>query len=361
MIGKLSRRHVIGASTGATLGLLLPTSSARGSGDRPIRLSLNENPFGPPESAKLAMRAAVDDAWSYTHDDAEKLRNLIAEREGLRSYNVMITAGSAEVLKIAGLVFGAGREAVAALPTFPMLTVYVVRNRGRVAWVDVDTDMRIDLTAMSSRIGAQTGIVYMCNPNNPTGTVVDPDKLRAFVQEATPRTTVLVDEAYIDFTEDPAASSVVDQVRDGRNLIVSRTFSKAYGIAGLRIGYGLGRPDLISRMEQRRVSVPNRMGLRAAISCLSDEDFLARTKELVRAGAERLYAFFDEAGVRYVPTQGNFVLFHANGPAVEFYRRMKNAGILIAPQPPPHEEWVRVSIGRPEEMESFTRAAQTFF
>lgn len=325
------------------------------------RLLFNENPYGPPESAKQAVRESIDDSWSYGYDDVRSLRNLIAEREGLRPENVIISAGSGELLKIAGLVLGGGREVVSARPTFTMLTDYAMRNRARIEWVDLRSDMKIDLAGMESRVSDNTAIVYVCNPNNPTGLLVDPVEIRAFIDVMPSRTTVVVDEAYIELTEAPTKNSVVDQVGAGKNVLVTRTFSKIYGMAGLRIGYGLGRPDVIRRLEQRRVSIPNRLGLRAALASYRDEAFLTHSRTMIRASMNQVSAALTELGVEFLPTQTNFVLFNTRRPSVEFYKYMRARNILVAPRMENLDTWVRVSAGHEKHMKMFTDASREFF
>lgn len=372
----LARRYLLGCSGGLAAGMFFARESGaqiaeemtvEGAGrerDRQTeiaRLLFNENPYGPPESAKQAVRESIDDSWSYGYDDVRSLRNLIAEREGLRPENVIISAGSGELLKIAGLVLGGGREVVSARPTFTMLTDYAMRNRARIEWVDLRSDMKIDLAGMESRVSDNTAIVYVCNPNNPTGLLVDPVEIRAFIDVMPSRTTVVVDEAYIELTEAPTKNSVVDQVGAGKNVLVTRTFSKIYGMAGLRIGYGLGRPDVIRRLEQRRVSIPNRLGLRAALASYRDEAFLTHSRTMIRASMNQVSAALTELGVEFLPTQTNFVLFNTRRPSVEFYKYMRARNILVAPRMENLDTWVRVSAGHEKHMKMFTDASREFF
>ncbi len=237
-----SRREILGCSGGVAVGLIAGANFPNGkvalkrrkvedgheaaSESIAIRLFFNENPYGPPDSAKRAMRAMIDGTWRYGHEDVRLLRSVIAEQEGLRPDNVIITEGSGELLKIAGLVFGAGKDVVSAMPTFTILADYAIRNGGRIEWVDLDSDMRVDLSAMEDRVADHTGVIYVCNPNNPTGTIVNPDDLRGFIRAVSQRATVLVDEAYIDLTDEPQKNSMVNQIKAGLNVVVSRTFPK---------------------------------------------------------------------------------------------------------------------------------------
>ena len=372
----VSRREILGCSGGVAVGLTVgaiagagltsrPVAIAHGRDEAPksgfVRLLFNENPYGPPESAKQAIRDAFDGSWMYSHQDVRQLRDVIAEREGLRPENVIVTEGSGELLKIAGLVLGGGREVVSATPSFTMLADYVIRNAGRVQAVALDSELGIDLSAMADHVNERTGVVYICNPNNPTGAILNPAYLRSFIGAVSPRAAIIVDEAYIDFTDEPQQNSMVDQIKAGMNVVVSRTFSKVYGMAGLRIGYGLGRPDVINRLEQRRISIPNRLGVLAALASYEDKNFVASSREMVRSSIDQTYKFLDEMSLRYVPTQGNFIFFDTGRPAVDFYRHMRSRNVLVAPRPDYLETWARVSIGRSEDMDSFAEAARSFF
>ncbi len=324
-----------------------------------IRLHLNENPYGPSDRAKAAMQAALDEGWMYDNEDVAALRRMIAAKEGLKPDNVFICEGSTELLKIAGMIFaGADKELVAGLPTFTAMPQYAARSGGKVQWVDVDREHRLDLSAMESRVSDKTGAVYICNPNNPTGTIAPTAQLKSFIETVSMRALVVVDEAYIDLVDDPAGTTVVDQVKLARNVLISRTFSKIHGIAGLRVGYGLAQPAVIRRLEEMRVSVPNRMGLKAALASYQDTEFLDYSRKMVRASVAFTQAFFDKMKVKYIPTQGNFILFDAGGSSVEFATALRTKGILVNPQFEPDDTWCRVSMGRTESMEAFAAAAR---
>lgn len=359
--GGLAARAALGASTDVQRTAAVHPQNSYSS--NPIRLVYNENPFGPPESAKKAIRDQIDLGWQYGYSGVMDLRQRIAELEGLDPRHVIITEGSGELLKIAGLVFGAGSHVVAPVPSFPMLVDYAVKNGARPDFVPLNNTMDIDLSAISDNVTDKTGVVYLCNPNNPTGKILDGQALRTFLLAVSERAPVLVDEAYIDLVDDPVQTSVVDVVRSGANIIVSRTFSKVYGMAGLRIGYGLGRPDVIRRLEQRRVSIPNRLGVYAALGCLNDTAFLESSRSALRAEARNLHSFFDRLNVPYIPTQANFVMFDTGGPVGKFLSYMRSRGMLVAPVSELEEyaSWARVSVGLPDHMARFADSAEEYF
>jgi histidinol-phosphate aminotransferase len=283
---------------------------------------------------------------------------MIAAKEGLKPENVFVCEGSTELLRLAGMIFGGGKELVAGLPTFTSMLQYAARSGGTVKWVNLDADKRLDLEGMEARVGENTGAVYVCNPNNPTGTVVDTAQLRAFIGSVAPRALVLVDEAYIDLVDDPAATTVVDEVKAGANVLIARTFSKIHGIAGLRVGYGLAKPDIIRKLEERRISVPNRMGLKAAIASYDDSEFLAHSRKMVRASVAYTTDFFKALKRPHTPTQANFMIFDAGMSSVEFATTLRAKFILVNPLFEPYDTWVRVTMGRIEHMEAFAAAAR---
>ncbi len=355
----LSRRGIMRASGGAVTLAALSAPASAATVQSPVRLHLNENPHGPSPRAKQAMQAALDDGWMYDNEDVALLRRTIAAKEGLRPENVFICEGSTEALRLAGLVFcGNGKAVVAGLPSFISMPQYAARSGGEVSWVNLDANMRLDLGAMESGITGNTGAVYICNPNNPTGTVVDAQKLRDFIQTVSPRALVVVDEAYIDLVDEPARMTMVEQVKLGRNVLIVRTFSKIHGIAGLRVGYALAKPDVIRKLEEMRISVPNRMGLKAALASYQDAEFLDYSRKMVRASVAYTAAFFDSLKVKYIPTQANFIMFDTGGSSVEFATTLREKFILVNPLFEPSDNWCRVSMGRMEHMEAFTAAAR---
>lgn len=355
----ISRRGLIQASA---LTAIAPAAQAGDAQAPIIRLHLNENPYGPSDRAKDAMRAAINDGWAYDNEDVALLRRAIAAKENLKPENVFICEGSTELLRLAGAIFAAeGKEMVAGLPTFLSMPQYAARSGGKVRFVNVDANMRLDLAAMQAKVTGATGAVYICNPNNPTGTTLAPDALNAFIAAVEPRALVVVDEAYIDLVDEPDRTTVIEQVRRGKNVLISRTFSKVHGIAGLRVGYGLGRADIIRALEDRRVSVPNRMGLKAALASYQDGEFLAFSRMMVRACVAFTQDFFDKAKVKYIPSSANFVLFDTGQTSVNFADYMRTRRILVNPILEPTDTWCRVSVGRIEHMEAFAEAARGFF
>lgn len=355
-------------ATSALAGLSVPQASAQQAPGQAapaaklLRLSANENPYGPSESAKQAMMAAMSDGWMYATSEIPQLAKLIAAREGLSPDNVIITEGSAEVLRIGALLYASnGREMIAARPTFEQAPGYAIKTGGQVVWVDLDKNMQHDLAGMEGRVGKDTGMVYVCNPNNPTATMLAASDLRSFIGSVSERAMVMVDEAYIDLVDDPAGSAMVDQVKAGKNIIIARTFSKIHGMAGLRLGFALARPDIIKRMNEVRMSSPNKMGLVAGLASYQDVAFMESSRKSVRECMSMVCKTFDELGLPYTKSQANFVMFDTGKPVREFMSAMREKGIAVGRPFSPYDTWCRVSMGRVEQMPQFIDAVRDHF
>jgi histidinol-phosphate aminotransferase len=369
MTTTLSRRNLLAQSGfligAATLGLRGRPAGAQNRSEKSseiIRLIANENPYGPGPAAREALGAAINDSWKYAFRQEGALRELIAEREGVTPRQVMIAAGSGEILKIAGLLYGrAAGEIVAATPTFDFLTSYAQKLGCTLQEVALDSDMRHDLGAMKRRITGATRLIYICNPNNPTGTLVNGPELREFVAQVSAQTPVLVDEAYLDLSDQWKEHTAVTCVIAEDNVIVTRTFSKLHGMAGLRIGYAIARPDIIKQLENFRMSILNLPGLRAATASYQDLAFQEFSKKKIQAGLNITMELLDELKLAYTRSSGNFILFDTRGSVREFSAAMREKGIMVGRSYAPYTSWVRVSMGTEEDMRVFSAAAREYF
>jgi len=369
-MSQISRRALVrdGGAVSALAATLLSGRGAAAQGraspagaPKLLRLSANENPYGPSESAIKAMTSAMADGWMYS-GEMGPLARLIAEREGVPVDHVLITEGSAEALRIAALIYaGAGSEMVTASPTFEQCPDYAETCGGTVHTVSLDKDMKHDLAAMEARITGRTGLVYVCNPNNPTATMVDAKALRGFVDTVSDRAMVLVDEAYIDLIDDPAGNTMLDRVKAGRNVIIARTFSKIHGMAGLRVGFTIARPDIIKRMGGLRMSVPNHMGLVAAAASYQDTAFMAHSRKMIRDAMTQTFKVLDDLGIAHVKSQTNFLMFDTGKPIREFMTAMRARGVAVGRPFPPYDTWSRVSMGKAEQMPVFFDALRAHF
>lgn len=364
--GVVSAAMLTGAHGTAHAQNTAPGGDGAGSAPRPpsgfLRMGANENPYGPSESAIKAMTAAMADGWKYAGEEMATLTKLIAAREGVDPDHILITEGSAEILRITPLLYApAGSEMVAASPTFEQGPDYARAIGGTVLTVPLDKDMKHDLAAMEARITNRTGLVYVCNPNNPTATMVEARALRSFIDTVSPRAMVLVDEAYIDLIDDPDGNAMVDRVKAGKNVIVARTFSKIHGMAGLRLGFAIARPDIIRRMNSVRMSMNNRMGLAAGIASYQDKEFMDFSRKKIREAMTMTAAALDDLGINYTKSQANFLMFDTGHPVREFMVAMRQKGVAVGRPFPPYDTWCRVSMAKVEQMPQFLDALKNHF
>jgi histidinol-phosphate aminotransferase len=319
-----------------------------------IRLSSNENPYGPSEKVRRAMTEAFDRACRYPFGYSDNLYKMIAEKEGVTTDHLVVTAGSTEGLRIAGLLYGMeGGEIVAARPTFLALMSYAEKYGAAVHWVPVDDELRHDPEAMDRRITARTSLMYICNPNNPTGTILPPDQLRDFVTSVSKRTMAFVDEAYFDYITEPHYPSMVDLVKAEQNVIVAKTFSKVYGLAGLRIGYLVARPDIARRLRDHIVAFTNVLALAAAEAALKDDEFYQFSLKKNQEAKEMIYATLDELELPYARSHTNFVFFESGRDIGKLIGQMQQQGVQIGRPFPPLTKHCRISTGTIEQTRKF--------
>jgi histidinol-phosphate aminotransferase len=365
MTYQIPRRAILKGSAALAAAFAAPRVSgvpSVRSAAEPIRLLANENPYGPAESARLAMADALYRGWRYAYEEERALVRLIAEREGVGTDNIALAAGSAEVLRLAVIGFARdGGRVVSARPTFSFLPRYAARLGCTLDEVPLDKDMVHNLDAMAARVSKATRLVYVCNPNNPTGTLVDSGRLRDFIASVSDQAPVVVDEAYIDLTADPVREGMVDQVRAGRRVIISRTFSKIHGLAGLRVGYAIAPPETIRVIKSMRVTMPNVVSLAAATASYQDLDFQRFSRARIAQCQQLTSRTLDELKLRYTPSTANFVLFDTGGSVDEFRRFMRGNKVLVGGSYAPYDTWCRVSMGTVEQMQRFSALAREYF
>lgn len=333
----------------------LPATSPAAPG--PVQLSWNENPFGPSPAVQAAMRAAVGRTCRYPDAEEDALRELVATREGVPAAQVLLGCGSGEILEAAGLHYGAnGGEIVAADPTFMQLLSAAERGGGKAVRVPLNARLEHDLPAMAAAVGPKTGLVYIVNPHNPTGTICPPETLRGFVQELSARVPVMVDEAYRECMDDPAAQTCVGLVRAGHNVIIARTFSKIYGLAGARLGYAITTRKIADALRVHFTGSLSLATLEGGRAALGDEAFVTATRAQLKAGREALEALARSLGKEHAAARGNFAFIRTGLPAKEFQDKMRAEGVLVGRPFPPLHDWSRITIGLPSEMELCHRA-----
>lgn len=363
----LSRRNLFAAGGAGAAALALPQAARAATTTAPAipfapkpgtaLLARNENPYGP---SPAALRAIADHAASgcyYAQGGEARLIAMIAERHGLTPAHVMMGAGSAEVLNCAVMALGQGGEALASDLTFDPPLVWAEGKGVPVKRVALAPDMGIDLPAIARAVGPATRVVHICNPNNPTGKLLNPAALRAFADQVTPKAVLILDEAYNELTDNPDANTLVDRVRAGDNLVVARTFSKVYGLAGLRIGYALGRPDIIAKMRPWQMNFGgNTAGIAAAIASYADEDFIRSSRARIQEARGLIEAAARKAGLETLPSAGNFV-FVKVPDADRLRAAMETRGILIrGAYGPAWTQWSRVSCGKIADVERYAAA-----
>jgi len=326
-----------------------------------VKLASNENPFGIPESAKAAMAAAAAELGRYPDANGFELKAALARRYDVPADWITLGNGSNDILEIAAHAFvQKGQAVVYSQYSF---AVYALATQGVGArGIDVlAKNYGHDLDAMAAAIDADTRLVYIANPNNPTGTFIPAAEIEAFLAKVPASVVVVLDEAYNEYLEPQDQFESTQWVRKYPNLIVSRTFSKAYGLAGLRVGFAIAQPvvtDLMNRIRQP-FNV-NSLAQAAAIAALNDKEFLQKGFENNRAGYKQLTAAFEELGLEYVPSHGNFVLVKVgadDGAGARVNVALLKQGVIVRPVGAYGlPQWLRISIGLPQENAKFIEA-----
>lgn len=318
-----------------------------------LKLASNENPLGIPGSAQQAMlELAARASGCYPEPDAAPLRARLSEKLHVPASWITVGNGSSEILDIAARAFaGHGDSVVMAEYSFALYSIYTGAT-GATPVVIPARDFGHDLEAMLAAIDPTTKLVYVANPNNPTGTFLAPSEIERFLARVPEDVVVVLDEAYAEYLPDALQTDVAALLERHRNLIVLRTFSKAYGLAGLRIGYGIAQPEITATLNRVRSAFnTNSFAQVAAMAALGDVEFVRTTRELNDRGREQFYQGLDRLALPYVRSAGNFVLVHV-GDGDRFSKELLKKAIVIRPVTSYGlKEWVRISIGLPEQNE----------
>jgi histidinol-phosphate aminotransferase len=323
-----------------------------------VKLASNENLLGPSPKAIAAIRKELPSIYLYPEGPCTVLRKALAEKLGISEKRVVISNGADNlILMIANAFLNEGDEVMMADPTFSVYTNVTQIMGGKPIKVKLK-DYVHDLESMVKKVNRKTKLVFICNPNNPTGTTVSLEAFNHFLSELPKRVIVVLDEAYGDFAEDAFYPNGLDYVKKGKQLIVLRTFSKLYGLAGLRIGYALGRDDLVDCLYQVRDPFPvHRLAQAAAVAALNDEDHAIRSIQLVYEGKRYLYKELDRMGLSYVASQANFIFIDFERDSGEMFQALLNEGIIIRPGKVwGYPTFARVTIGRTEDNRRFIKA-----
>jgi len=329
-----------------------------------IKMASNENPFGPSPKAVKAMQAVLAESNFYPNNDAIELRQKLAEHHKVQPEQIVPTAGSTSLLGIvARTLLSPGLNAVTSERSFIVYPIATQAAGGHLIQVPMRSD-GFDLNAIAAAVDQHTRIIYISNPNNPTGTLVPAEELDRFLDKVPEHVIVILDEAYYDFAQYFAAirrvdySHALDYVNQGRKVVVLRTFSKVHGLAGVRIGYGIGPAELMSYFARIRTTFSvSVLAQAAALAALDDEAHIQKTLKNNAEQAERLFASITELGYHPVPTWANFLYCELGDDAAAVAKRLQAEGVIVRPLGP----WgaptaIRITIGTPEQNDIFLKA-----
>jgi len=327
-----------------------------------IKLGSNENPLGPSPLALAALRGALEMAHRYPGAGESELRRKLAAYHGgrLGAEHFIIGNGATDILRMIAQAFiFEGGESVTCQVSFPLFALLTTMYGGRTIRVAPCRDYQLDLPAMAGAITPQTRLVWLCSPNNPTGLILKQRAVDEFIEQLPEHIVLIFDEAYVDFVTDAEQVNSLRYVRQGRNVVVVRSFSKSAGLAGLRVGYGVARPDLIAYLS--RTALPfntSAPALAAASASLDDHVFLRQSRELVQQERQFLYTRLTEMGLTCLPSQANFVVvLDPPGGAAALVEALLRQGVIVRPMGSfglPNA--LRVTVGLPEQNQSFLAA-----
>ena len=324
-----------------------------------IKLASNENPLGPSPKALLAIKSIMKDLHRYPDGAGYKLLEKLAANLEVSPETIILGNGSDEVIGLLSrTLLAPGDEAIMPQPSFLMYDITVRSVGADAIKVPLKTDMALDLEAILNRVSQRTRIIFLCNPNNPTGTVISSSDLNLFLRELPSDVTVVIDEAYIEFIRDPNCANGLDFFKSGFPVVTLRTFSKIYGLAGLRIGYGVMPSRLANLLH--RIRQPFNAGTLAqvgATAALDDKEFLIKTVALVHSGLDYLFEAIGKMGLHCFPTQANFFLIDVQEDADVLFEGMLAEGVIVrSMRSYGYPNYIRINVGLPHENERFVAA-----
>ena len=322
-----------------------------------IKLASNENPLGPSAKAVAAMRHVLDNIHLYPDGNAYYLKQKLSAMLEVTHEHLLLGNGSNEIIEFVGhALLSPGAEVIVSQYCFAVYPLITKLLNARLVSVPARNHGH-DLTAMLGAITPQTRVVFVANPNNPTGTVVTPTELKQFVENAPERVLICLDEAYIEFLD--GAVDFLPLIRSGKklNLLLMRTFSKIYGLAGLRVGYGIAHPELIGTLEKARQPFNlNSLAQAAALAALDDREHVEKTRRNNAVGLRFFSEGFRNLGLEFIPSSANFILVRV-GDGEGIFKRLQEQGIIVRPMGGYQlGEWIRITIGTPEQNQRCLRA-----
>lgn len=319
-----------------------------------VRLSSNENPYGPSPMALKAMTNAFSLAWRYPDEHEQSLVDAVARMHGVAAGQILLGNGSGEILKVAAAAFTAtGKKLVVGNPTFEAILAHARTAQAAVVKTDLTRDYAHDLPKMFAAAN-DAGLVYICNPNNPTASITPRDQIRAFLAKVPSQTIVLIDEAYHHYVESNDYESVIPLVKQYPNLIVARTFSKIYGMAGLRCGYCIAHPELIQRMRSQQTwDSVNIMALVAASASLQDTEQVEQGRRRNSEVKKFVCSELDRLGFKWIPSHANFLMIDLRREVKPMIAAMRERNVQVGRVFPALSNFMRVTIGTRPQMETF--------
>ncbi|MGB9612964.1 MAG: histidinol-phosphate transaminase [Candidatus Margulisiibacteriota bacterium] len=326
-----------------------------------VKLASNENPFGPSPKALEAISKEMKNLQIYPDQKAILLREALAKKFGISDNCIICGNGSDEVMQIITATYlSPGEEVIVSKHTF---SIYELVSRifgGTITFIDLK-DYEIDLEKMAQAVTEKTKIIWLTNPNNPTGTIFNATQFDTFMKKVPENVLVVVDEAYAEFVERRDFPDIIKHLKEEKNIIVLRTFSKFYGLAGLRIGYGIGKAELIKPMFRTKMPFNvNRLAQVGALAALEDKEFLEKTFKNNCEEKRYLYAELDKLGLEYKKTEANFIFINLKRSADEVFVEMMKKGVIIRPLTSfGLPQAIRVSIGTKEQNQKFIKALST--
>jgi histidinol-phosphate aminotransferase len=379
----LSRRGFVGGVATAVGSLALSPETARAAEallkqggareERPFvaddydtyaKLASNENPYGPPESVMAAMTQAIKYSNRYQYPDGNILAE-IANHHGLAPDNIMLGAGSGEILSVIALALLEGNKKVVGVdPTFHTVYQYATGVKADAIRLPLLPDYRQDIPLMISatrKNWRDVGLVYLCNPNNPTGRIITAAEVKKLLDGIPEDVPVLIDEAYHHFVQDPAYATAIPHIKEGRPVIIARTFSKIAALAGMRLGYAVASPEMLARIRPHSIASINAMVKWGGVAALKDTQALANVKKVTIELREKTAKQLTTLGYDVIPSEGNFVMVGIKRPVQPVIDEFKKKGVLVGRPFPPMNQHLRVSIGTPNEMDRFMTGFKEIF
>ncbi len=322
-----------------------------------IKMASNENPLGSSPKALSALKDNIESVNLYPDGHCFYLKRALEKKWNLGEDYFIIGNGSDEILMLAAATFlDPGDEAITGWPSFVIYPLVIKKFGGEVILVKLK-DFRFDLKAIARAVTKKTRMIFIDNPNNPTGTIVTQTEIKEFLSGIPDSVLIVFDEAYAEFVSSSSYPKTINLIKERPNTLMLRTFSKAYGLAGLRVGYGIGSKDIIAYLNKMREPFNvNRLAQIAATEALKDVDFVNKTKKTVEEGRQYLYKVLTQKKIKYIPTEANFILIEMPMKGEEVFSEMLKEGVIVRPlKEYDLENYIRVSIGTSKENERFIK------